>query len=225
MTRSRLFFGVVFIALGALLLAGQAGGVTVSTVIADWWPTVVIFAGLARVVAPPRTTMTGVFFMIVGGVLLMWTHGVIESLSLLWPVLIIALGGVLLVRKPGRPRAELVADGEITVVLSDRNARAAPGPLKTATVTTVLGDVDLDLRDVVIDGEAAMRVVCVLGDVDLMVPEHWRVVVSGPEILASVTTEPPAASAIDGPQLSLDVVAVLGDVAVRRVALTDSVRS
>ncbi len=214
MTRSRLFFGVAFIAIGALLLADYAGVVDAGPVASSWWPLLIAVAGVARIVGTPRSAAIGLVFLLVAGVLLLWTHGFVDSLALLWPVFLIGIGLVLLTRRSSWDSgAAVTSDGDINVVLSDRRAKAAPGPLAVRSVTTVLGDIDLDLTPATLTQDGELKLVGVLADIDVTVPNDWHVVVHGSDVLGSVTspqTSPPPGA----PTLRIETVAVLADISI-----------
>jgi hypothetical protein len=215
-TRSHLTLGASFIGLGILLLLDEVGLVAAGPILASWWPTVVIFAGLARFLTRPRNPAAGVVLLAVGGALLLWTNGIVDSLALLGPTVLIGLGTWLLVRRPGsRPTGRFDEWGLITV-FDDRRLRAPAGPLDGRSVTTIFGDVDLDLRAATVEARATLTITTIFGDVDLVVPDDWAVTVSGPEIFGGVHTQLPEESPEGAPVLHLQVVTIFGDIDVRR---------
>lgn len=239
MTRSQFVFGLLFVALGALLLADQAGLVATWAVIADWWPTVIVLSGLARLVTRPRNAAGGILLVVIGGALLLWTLGTVGTITLVWPVLLIGLGVWLMVTRPGggrghsqgsvvedrvvagRVTTSRVVEGlvQATAVFENRAFHAAPGHLDGGSVTAVFGNVSLDLRTATLDDNGVrLRVTTVFGDVALDIPVGWQLRVSGPEIFGTVTTDGVAPPPAGGPVLRLDVVTVFGDVSVRSSA-------
>jgi predicted membrane protein len=214
MTRSRLVFGLVFVALGVVLLLDQAGRISTWSVLARWWPVVLVLAGVAQLVTRPRNRVGGLVVGAIGGTLLLWTLGIVSTPALLWPVLLIGFGLWLLVRRPAGRDAAVTAD-DVVVVFGDREARVPAGPLTDRSVTAVFGDVDLDLTAATIEERARIRVTCVFADVDLVVPAGWNVTVSGPEILGGVKVRQASGPPADAPVLYLEIVLVLGDIEVR----------
>jgi hypothetical protein len=215
MTRARFVWASTFIALGVLLLLDQAGQLSAWTVIGRWWPLVLVVAGVGHLVLPPRNAAGGLTLGALGGVLLLWTLGVVNTLSLLAPVLLIGLGLWLLTRRPTIWDGSMIDEGgDLFVVFSDRSVRVPAGPLEAHTVTTVFGDVDLDLRDATIADEARLALTTVFGDVDIDVPPGWQVVVSGPVVLGDVRV-PEQYLPEGAPVLRLQLVTVFGDVQVR----------
>ena len=226
MNRSQLVFGLLFIAVGILLLAEQAGLVSAWPVIADWWPTIVLVSGVAQLVTRPRNVLGGAITIVVGVALLLITLGVIDTLALLWPLLLIGLGAWLLFGRPRTGPTEPSAT-DVVAVFDDRDVRVPPGPFSGGAVTTVFGDVDLDLSATTLpNGRAILQVTTIFGDVEVTIPTGWDVTVSGPEILGDVRVPPrpaapPSAEGTPPPPpalLQLRAVLILGDVEVRTAA-------
>lgn len=221
MSRSSLTFGTLFLTLGVVLLLDRASLVDAGEVLSTWWPSIVVLAGLTQVLTRPRNLVGGATLGLIGGVLLLWTHGLTNLVGLLWPILLIGLGLWLLTRQ-ARPSSDgaratrVIAPGdEVVVVFSDRDIRAPAAPFGGQAVTTVFGDLDLDLLDAQIEGRVTMPVTAVFGDVDLVVPAEWRVTVSGPELLGDVSVSRRDEPAPDAPELHIKVVCIFGDLKVR----------
>jgi predicted membrane protein len=228
MTRSSFTFGTIFIVLGVLLLLDRGGALDAWQVIGRWWPLAVVVAGAAQALTRPRNLVGGAILATIGGVLLLWTLGLANVMSVLWPVLLIGLGLWLVTRRStgvwhGPDVSHVVAsDDEIVLVFSDRNMRVDARPYGGQAVTTVFGDLDLDLRDVTIEGRVRMPVTTIFGDVDLVVPSGWRITVSGPELFGDVTWRTPVDHPPDAPELHLQVVCIFGDISIRSATPTVS---
>lgn len=85
--------------------------------------------------------------------------------------------------------------------------------------TTVLGGVDLDLRQAILPpGEISLRAVCVLGGVDIVVPPEMRVIDDGWAIVGGIEVPPetPESSAQDAPVLRITGLAILGGISIKR---------
>jgi hypothetical protein len=215
MTRANFFFGLVLIAVGTLLLLDQLEMVDAWPMIADWWPSVIIVAGVGQLVTRPRNILSGLTITAIGGVLLLWTLGIIDGIGMLWPVLIIALGIWLLVGRPSR-RAIRGGDGTEVLALFDDRRDVPVGAFAGGEIVTVFANAALDLREVAPEGdEIALQVTTVFGDVELDVPDTWDVRVSGPEIFGDVNLSGPTAAGIPEVVLRLHVVTIFGDIDIR----------
>jgi hypothetical protein len=218
MTRSQLVFGVLLIAVGVLLLLERAGAVDAWALFGVGWPAVLILAGAAQAITRPRNRLGAVVLTGLGVALFSWTLGFVTSLAVLWPLLLIALGVWLMAaRWPAADRSFEDSDTDIVAVFDDRVVQRA-GPFTGGSVTTVFGDARLDLRHASLDPTGArLQVTTVFGDLDLEVPEGWRVTVSGPELLGDVNLRGAHAPPEDAPTLRLRVVTIFGDVDIHPV--------
>ena len=216
MNRSSLVFGLLFIALGVLLLADRAGRLNTWAVIADWWPTVVIVSGFAQLVTRPRNAVGGTVLLVFGGALLAWTLGAIETIALLWPVLLIGLGLWLLTGRTASLRATANGYVELSAAVDDRSLTLPADTFRGGSATAGFGDLEVDLRaaDLPDDG-ATLQTTTVFGDVRLLVPDHWGLRVSGPELLGDIRLERPVEPPPDAPVLHLRVLTMFGDIVVR----------
>jgi hypothetical protein len=223
--------GVVLVTLGVVLLLDELGSLDAGDLIATWWPLTVIGAGVVQMTVRPRSVGGGAVVLGVGVVLQLWRLEVIDDLSLLWPVLLLTLGGWLLLgHRSRRAEPELLGtageevggseeDLDIVTVFSDRRVRLAPGAFRGGSVVTVFGDVDLDLAAAVPTSRAKLDGVTIFGDVDLFVPASWEVTSAGTTILGDVRIDERVPVPGDGtpPTLRLDLVTIFGDIRVRRV--------
>ena len=225
MNRSRLVFGPVFITVGILLLADQAGRVDTWSVVSTWWPTVLLLSGLVQLTTRPRNAFGGATMLIIGGALLLFTLGAVDTLALLWPLLLIGLGAWLLT---GRlTTASTAVDGgevaDLVAAFADRDVRLAPGPCRGGSMTTVFGDIRLDLSATTApEGSVTFQVTTLFGDLEVITPPGWEVEVSGPEVFGDVHVPEPTHRPPDGrvptdrpPVLRLRTVLLAGDVTVR----------
>ena len=226
MTRSQLVFGVLLIAVGVLLLFDRAGAVDAWTLFEVGWPAIVILAGAAQVITRPRNLLGGAILAGLGVVLFAWTLGYVTSLAVLWPLLLIALGVWLMAAQwPSVFRVEGLAgledsDTDIVAVFDDRVVQRS-GPFAGGSVTAVFGDARLDLRDASLDPAGArLQVTTVFGDLDLEVPEGWRVTVSGPELFGDVNLRAAHDPPDDAPVLQLRVVTIFGDIDIHPIPVT-----
>jgi hypothetical protein len=86
-------------------------------------------------------------------------------------------------------------------------------------IVTVLGGVDLDFREAILPGqEVNLKVTCVLGGVDIIVPPEMRVIDSGSAILGGrdISGESEESAQPDAPVLRISGTCVLGGIEVKR---------
>lgn len=220
MTRSQLVFGVLLITVGVLLLLDRAGAVDAWAVFESGWPAILLLAGAAQVLTRPRNLLGGTVLAGLGVALFAWTLGYVTSLAVLWPLLLIALGVWLMAgRWPVIGRLEGLEDSDTDIVaVFDNRVVERAGPFVGGSVTTVFGDIRLDLRHATLDpAGATVQVTTVFGDLDLDVPDGWKVTVSGPELLGDVNLRAAHDPPEDAPTLQLRVVTIFGDIDIHPV--------
>jgi predicted membrane protein len=212
----RILAGLVLVALGTLFLADRLSPrVDVWGVIGDWWPLVIIAAGVLQLIHSSAPSFPSVVVILVGAVLLVDTLDLIEgtAVGLWWPIVLIAIGFQLLYR--GTVRRSAVAKGQIDalVLFSERDIAPTPG-WRAGGVTVVFGGATIDLRtSPPAQNGARLRVTAVLGGVDVLVPQGWQGRVAGFPILGSVRDGTQAGSTT--PPVTVTATAVFGRVEIR----------
>jgi hypothetical protein len=145
------------------------------------------------------------------------------SWGTLWPLVMIALGGLVLYRSlgPGRVARDDMAAGtspdnvvDIVAVLGGFERRVGSQDFRGGEITAVMGGCALDLRDASIVKEAVINVFTIWGGINIKVPPDWTVVLNGTPVMggfAEKTVRPPDASK----RLVITGYAIMGGVEVR----------
>jgi hypothetical protein len=98
----RLWFGLVFLAMGVLAILDAAGTVAWSKTFEEWWPLAVVGWGLAAMLGDRRVTLGGVLITAIGVTLLADEQGWTAE-ALVWSALFVLVGvAILLSGSPGR---------------------------------------------------------------------------------------------------------------------------
>jgi Domain of unknown function (DUF1707)/Cell wall-active antibiotics response 4TMS YvqF len=126
---------------------------------------------------------------------------------------------------PAPPRAELVVTSPtagsapgVLAVLGNVERRGRFRLVNGYRATSVLGNIELDLRDIVLPaGVTELRVRAVLGNIEITVPPQLAVECEGTGILASFASlnRIPAEGGDEGPVLRIVGSALLGNVEIR----------
>ncbi|MDG5777988.1 LiaF domain-containing protein [Haloarculaceae archaeon H-GB2-1] len=219
MTRSsRLLVGSAIVVVGLLLLLDTTGVVETGGLL-RWVPSLVVLFGVFLAVRSGFRDLFGpallVFFGIAWQVSALGIASFGSVFARFWPLLLIALGASILLRprRTARPLRTNGGDAEIVAVLGDANRRVESPSFASGSVTAILGDARIDLRDA--DGERPLHLdaVSVLGDARIRVPEGWRVDVDAVSVLGDVSDDRPrTAERSAEPDLVVSGVAVLGDI-------------
>jgi predicted membrane protein len=221
--------GVALVAIGALLLLHQNRIIEFSDI---WrlWPLVLVAGGLVRLTQMgSHSRFMGALMIVVGGILeAAEFHLIPYTVWELWPLGIIALGLLLLwrslqpkdEREDGSFKFEFKAEAELADNLSifgGGQRRISTPDFKHAEVLALFGGYNLDLRKASIKGSTAViDATAIFGGIEIVVPEHWNVIVRGVGIFGGYGDESHHPSASEAaPELIVQGVAIFGGVAIK----------
>lgn len=170
----RVFFGLMVVALGVILLLQNLGVINY-----DSWRnhssvffgSGLICAGVFAVIASVRLWVAGVPLVMVGVGMILRGVGVVDIniWKFFWPVLVIVAGLALIFRfGPSRQKA---ADANKVAVFYGDGSRVK-GKYDGGSLTAIFGGVELDLRDAKITNNAVIEVLVFCGGVSVLVPEN-----------------------------------------------------
>ncbi len=225
---SQVVLGLLVVGMGVLFLLDNLDILNFRHAI-GFWPLAFIVAGCVALFG--NGTRSGRSGNYMGGVLI--AVGLLMIVSrmgyftiswgTLWPLVMIALGGLVLYRSlgPGRVAREGVAAGaspdnvvDIVAVLGGFERRVSTQDFRGGEITAVMGGCALDLRDASIVKEAVINIFTVWGGINIKVPPDWTVVLNGTPVMggfAEKTARPPDASK----RLVITGYAIMGGVEVR----------
>ncbi len=185
---NRFVLGLVILAIGVVLLLGNLDVVDVSRVL-RYWPAILLAAGLVKLSRAPRSGAwgNGVVLTLIGAWLLLDIHGFLHlNWSLVWPVLLVVIGGLLVVGAATGRRLFLssvtdagsVMDG--FAIMGGLEKRCTSQSFRGGDLLAVMGGVDLDLRDSSLaEPEVHIDALAFWGGIEIKVPTDWEVVLSG----------------------------------------------
>lgn len=178
----RLIVGIGIFALGILWTLDNLN-VLESDRLTDWWPLIIVAAGVTRLFEPTASRISSGIIILIGTMLLGDSLDVIEfDLGDLIPLAIAAVGAKLvwdaINRRDGSARLASTA-GDITAVavMAGVTRHVASESFRRADATAVMGGVEIDLREAKIaEGEqAVIDVFALWGGVEIKVPSDWKV--------------------------------------------------
>jgi predicted membrane protein len=218
--RSRTLFGLLLVLGGLVFLLDAIGIIPAGSLLGNWWPVVLIAIGGYMLVIRPGSILGGMILVISGSVLLLATLDILEIA--IWQ-LIIALflisGGVSLVfRGLGSGKADRNNQLALVGVLSEQKVRSEATNFESASLTSVLGEVRLDLRNATLSPSGAVvDTFCLLGDLSVVVPRGWRVHVKGMPILGDFEDETDHDQDLpsNAPEITITGVSILADVDIK----------
>ena len=150
---SRTITGIVVIIIGASLLLSSLDLWNFGSIVSTWWPLIVVAVGVITFVNDRSAYVWALLLIAIGSVLQLNRLDVIDVSiwSLIWPILIIVMGVSLLTsRRMPRKRGNTANRQEITAILGGTEQKDQTEDYQGSKVTTIMGGVVLDLRNVTI---------------------------------------------------------------------------
>jgi predicted membrane protein len=207
----RLVIGLIIVLVGGAMLVDNLW-LEMDFDIWDFWPVLLIIAGLGMLIQPKfhRKELAGFIFVAVGILFLLDNLGYISfGFEDLWPILIIIVGveiirgGCRTHRLKGHHRCcgedwdkdrhkngtGNVSNGFVNVsaVLGSGNHIIADKELKGGVISATLGESVVDFRNAEMKGDRMeVTASAIMAGVELRVPPHWEVVLEGTPIMGSM---------------------------------------
>lgn len=180
MNRARVLFGSVVTVLGALLMLDYADVLNGGEVVETWWPVVVLVAGLMALWANPQRWMMPLVVTAAGGVLLLRSTGVVDSLAVAGPALLILVGLLVILGRGVNQRVVATADRVNSFnVFSGSEIASHSDHFEGGSVGALFGGAEIDLRDAHPAPGAELDVFVAFGGAEIKVPQGWQVTTHG----------------------------------------------
>lgn len=217
MNWARVFFGGLIVAAGAILLLDNLGAFDAGEVIADWWPVALMGGGLISLASNRRHWMVPVLLIGGGALILLRTTGVLDSLNVLLPILIIVVGLLFLFgRGIGTGPSEAGDDVNSFNLFSGSELASNSRDFKGGKVGAMFGGVELDLRNAELAQRARLDVFVAFGGVEISVPRGWQVDISGFPIFGAFENATAKEElATDPPKLQIDATVLFGGLEIK----------
>lgn len=213
-TEGRVIVAFGFILIGLLLLMPHFG-FDWSLNLWDFWPCLLILQGISVLGRSEGRRADGWLWVGFGVLFLGSSLGFYRmDIDFVWPLLIIAVGVMLLLRsrtntapsgpavsrEPGREERfddpsgiRSVSDSsdspEILWVLGGTHHRIDSRRFRAAQVTSILSKGKVDLTRAEPEGDASLDVLSILGTVEILVPQGWEIVVRGTSLIGDMKNE------------------------------------
>ena len=222
---SQVVLGLLVVGMGVLFLLDNLDILNFRHAI-GFWPLAFIVAGCVALFGngSRSSNYMGGVLVAIGVLMIAGRMGFFYiSWGTLWPLVMIALGGLVLFRSlgPGRVARPGMADGagadnvvDVVAVLGGFERRVTTPDFRGGEITAILGGCELDLREASIVKEAVINVFAIWGGINIKVPPDWTVVLNGTPLMGGFsekTVTPPDASK----RLVITGYAIMGGVEVR----------
>jgi len=175
---ARIGTGLIILAVGVGSLLSSLNIIDFSATVLDWWPLLIIAAGLMIFMANPQHFIWPLLVVTAGALLQLRELEIVtfNVWQLFWPVLIIAFGlSVIFNRTHTHKDVTKKELDEQTAVFAGSKIKNESKDYKGGNLTAIFGGIELDLREADIKTEATINVSAVFGGVTLIVPLGWTV--------------------------------------------------
>ena len=178
----KLVVGVAIIVAGLVLTLDNLGLIEAHTIL-KLWPLVLVAIGAAKIRQDRGGSSLGGWFLVLGGAfLLLFTFGHGHLADALGPMLVVAVGILIVVKAlkqnrgvpPELARSEDFLQG--TAIFGGFKRRVSTQTFKGGELTAIFGGYEVDLRQAVLEnGQARIDVFVLFGGGEIRVPEGWEI--------------------------------------------------
>lgn len=180
----RAIVGTALVVIGAGFMLDQLDVIEFGPILATWWPLILIAIGAIQLATRSVPVPAGLLVLFLG---LFFQVDQLDILNLslgqlFVPLLLILIGGFLVFSRSGWRNTQVDSDDrfESFAIFGGVDRRVTSSAFRGGSATALFGGSDIDLRDSKLHPEGAeMDVVAAFGGVEIMVPDDWRVRVTG----------------------------------------------
>lgn len=179
----KLVLGVAIIVVGLVLTLDNLGVVEAHNLL-RLWPLILVAMGVAKIRQDANGGGMGGWFLVLGGAfLLLFTFARGHLADALAPMLVVAVGILLVTRALKQSRGvppELAHSDDFlqgTAIFGGFKRRLATQAFRGGELTAIFGGYEVDLRQAVLEsGQARIDVFVLFGGGEIRVPEGWDIV-------------------------------------------------
>ncbi|MDR7869228.1 MAG: DUF5668 domain-containing protein [Tissierellaceae bacterium] len=230
----RYFWGIILILLGVGFLMDQANMIEFTEIISTYWPSIIIILGISGLFEKRSNKFWNLIVILVGILLQLNRTGYLEynAFRLFWPIILILVGINIIFfsgkstviysessshntgsKKKFTNNVSFEDNVNHFIMLSGLESNNQSQEFKGGKLSTILGGIELDLRAAKLyENEVYLEANAFLGGIEIHVPSHWRVEVSGTPILGGMSNSTKPNSDPDAPVLRVRYLAILGGV-------------
>ena len=193
----KIIWGLLLIALAALLALNSLGVIEFELFFVGWWTLFIIVPSLAALIENKNKT-DSIISLLVGIIFLLCERGIL-SWDMVWklalPVILASIGIKIIIsafrkKKSHRIVKEIKVDGKNLqkgiAVLSGTELNFDNVVFDGANLVAFFGGVECDLRNAIIDRDCVIHICCVFGGIDIKVPDNVKVVNNASSIFGGI---------------------------------------
>jgi predicted membrane protein len=212
----RLFFGILVITAGVVLLLDNAGRLDAGEVFATWWPAVLILAGVLTLAANPRHWPVALIIAAVGTAFLLSNLGIADIGDFIIPAALILVGFLVIFGRGLGSRTETGDKVNSFNVFSGSEIASHSKEFQGGSISAIFGGAEVDLTDAVPTPDAQLDIFTAFGGVEVKVPDGWQVEVKGLPLFGGIeNATAKEAVAANAPRLSISATVLFGGLEIK----------
>ncbi len=178
MQKDKLLWGSILILLGVIFLGGNIWGFNAFETVWKVFPLVLVVFGVWIYMLHPHSIVLSILLVLVGLLMFLGNMEIIDiNLFSLWPLFLVGLGLNVLLQKNEDDNVTEDTENLIdTTMFAGSKRIVTSNKFRSAKITTVLGENELDLSQVKSKEEIVIEAVVVMGSMKLRVPNNAEVI-------------------------------------------------
>jgi len=188
--------GITLIIIGFFFILDTFNIMEFGGIISDWWPAIFIIIGLIKLQGQDR--VAGLIFILIGALLLLTIHDVVEwnSIWRLWPLILIFIGLSMIFK--GRRNKWKLTNEKTTgddyihsnAVFGGSEHAITSQNFRGGETMALFGGVELDMRQAQISADGCkIHATALFGGVEIIVPDDWNVIITGTPIFGGIDSK------------------------------------
>lgn len=216
---SRLLTGAIIAILGAALLIDGLNIFDTGSILATWWPLLIVAAGVTIFVNDSKSYIWALVLVLIGVFAQLRELGFYEDVNLwqvAWPVILIVIGVSIVLGRSIMPQTKVDAESDdIMAILGGSDQVNRSDDFTSSRVTAILGGAKIDLRKAMIKKEATIQVLAIMGGIELVVPRNVVVKNQTNAILGGIENKTDQDVAKNAPVLTIVGDVIMGGVEIK----------
>jgi predicted membrane protein len=188
--------GITLIIIGFFFILDTFNIMEFGGIISDWWPVIFIIIGLIKLQGQDH--VAGLIFILIGALLLLTIHDVVEwnSIWRLWPLILIFIGLSMIFK--GRRNKWKLTNEKTTgddyihsnAVFGGSEHAITSQNFRGGETMALFGGVELDMRQAQISADGCkIHATALFGGVEIIVPDDWNVIITGTPIFGGIDSK------------------------------------
>lgn len=239
--KGKYFWGIILILLGLGFLLEQFNLISFGGVISIYWPSVLIFSGVVGLFEKKSSKFGDLILILIGAMLQINRLDILDIniFQFLFPIILILIGlKVIFSRevkheqhiyinkdkdenenhKEYKLNKNITSEDHIDefVIMGGIKTNNRSESFKGGRITAIMAGVEIDLRGAkVYNNEAYLDIEAIMGGVEIIVPEDWRVEVRGTPIAGGWSNKTKYRNDPNAPLLKINCFALFGGIEIK----------